>query len=61
MVTSNRYRLGRSLNICVNIFKNPFGAKNRDAEFQLDFLTEDAMFTKFQLASLGTLQQTLLC
>jgi len=58
--TSNRYHL-RSPNTCVNIVKNPLGAMNRGAEFHLGLLTDDAMFTKFHLAGLGTLQQSLLC
>jgi len=60
-VTSNRCRLGRSPNTCVNIVKNPFGAMNHGVEFHLGLLTDDAMFTKFQLVGLDTLRQTLLC
>jgi len=47
VVTFNRYHLGRSPNICVNIDKNSLDAMNRGAEFHLDLLTDDTMFTKF--------------
>ena len=59
VVTSNRCRLDRSPNIHVNIVKN--GVTNRGDEFHFDLLFDDTMFTKFQFAGLGTLEQTLLC
>jgi len=61
VVTSNKFRLGRFPNACVNIVKNPLGAMIHFAEFHFGLLFADAMLTKFQFASLGTLQQTLLC
>jgi len=53
MVTSNRYRLGRFPDICVNIIQNPFGAVSHGAESHLDLLSDDAMFTEIQFASIG--------
>jgi len=61
VVTSNRCRLSRSLNINVNIIQNPLGAVSHCAEFHLDLLSYDAMFTKLQFAGSSTFLQTLLC
>ena len=56
VVSSNRYRLDRFLNIGVNIIQNPLGAVSRYAEFHLGLLSDDTMFTKFQLAGSDTFQ-----
>ena len=56
VIISNRCRLDRSPNIGVNIIQNPLGAISCCAEFYLGPLSDDAMFTKFQLAGSGTFQ-----
>jgi len=53
VVISNRCYLGRSLNICVNIVKNPLSAMNRDAKFHLGLLTDDAKLVNSNLLVLG--------
>jgi len=47
MIISNRCRLGRSLDICVNIIQNLLGAMSCDAKSHLGLLSDDVMFTKF--------------
>jgi len=53
VITSNRCRLGRSPNICVNIVKNPLGAMNSGVDFHLSLLSDDAMRTNFNLQVLA--------
>ena len=47
VVTFNGCRLGRSLNIHVNIVKNLLHVMNRDIEFHLDLFFDDTLLTKF--------------
>ena len=46
MVTSNKCRLGRSPDICVNIIQNSHGAMSCDVKSHLCLLFDDAMFYK---------------
>ena len=56
VVTSNRYCIGRSPNISVNIIQNPLGAVSLCDEFHRGLLFDDAIFTKLQFAGFGTFQ-----
>jgi len=56
VVTSNKCRLGRSLDIYVNIIQNSLGAMSRGAESNLGLLSGNALFTKFKFASTDTFQ-----
>ena len=49
MVTSNKCRHGRSPNICVNIIQNPLGAISCGAKSYLGLLSDDVIFTNFNL------------
>jgi len=56
MVTFNKCRLARSLDICVNIIQNLLSAMSCGAEFHLSFLSDNVMFTKVQFAGIDTFQ-----
>jgi len=43
VVISNRYYLGRCLNICVNIVKNSLNAMSRNVKLHLDLLSDDTI------------------